>query len=201
MFYLFAVVLIVTAVNLARQGTEHDEEFKENAALRYVQRVLPVTLEFHGARSFVRVDGRRMVTPMLIVMFAIGSTDLLFALDSIPAIFEAARSRSRRRYRERLRAHGPAAAVLPLLGSLLTELVYLSYGLAVILEFIGVKLEARGAAREQPAVPQRRATRACAHRRDRPVAVDHRRGPRDYHCRQPGEVSPRCVRQAGRGRR
>ena len=138
-FYLFAVVLIVTAVNLARQGTEHDEEFKENAALRYVRRVLPVTPEFHGARSFVRVDGRRMVTPMLIVMFAIGSTDLLFALDSIPAIFGLTQEPF-------LVFTANAFALMGLrqlyflLGSLLTRLVYLSYGLAVILGFIGVKL-------------------------------------------------------------
>ena len=138
-FYLFAAVLIVTAVNLARQGTEHDEEFKENAALRYMRRVLPVTPAFDGARSFVKVDGRRMVTPMLIVMFAIGSTDLLFALDSIPAIFGLTQEPF-------LVFTANAFALMGLrqlyflLGSLLTKLVYLSYGLSVILGFIGVKL-------------------------------------------------------------
>ena len=138
-FYIFAVVLIVTAVNLARQGTEHDQEFKENFALRGLRRVLPITPEFHGARSFVKVDGKRMVTPMLVVMFAIGSTDLLFALDSIPAIFGLTQE-------PYLVFTANAFALMGLrqlyflLGGLLSKLVYLSYGLAIILGFIGVKL-------------------------------------------------------------
>jgi TerC family integral membrane protein len=138
-FYLFAAVLVVTAVNLFRQGTDHDEEFSENAALRLVRRVLPVTPQYHGARSFVRHEGRRMVTPMLIVMFAIGSTDLLFALDSIPAIFGLTQE-------PYLVFTANAFALMGLrqlyflLGGLLSRLVYLSYGLSVILAFIGVKL-------------------------------------------------------------
>ena len=138
-FYIFAVVLIVTAVNLARQGTEHDEEYKENPALRLLRRVLPVTPDFHGSRSLVKVDGRRMVTPMLVVMFAIGSTDLLFALDSIPAIFGLTQE-------PYLVFTANAFALMGLrqlyflLGGLLSRLVYLSYGLSVILAFIGVKL-------------------------------------------------------------
>ena len=138
-FYLFAAVLIVTAVNVARQGTDHDEEFSENALLRLMRRVLPVTPEFHGSRSFVRVAGRRMVTPMLVVMVAIGSTDLLFALDSIPAIFGLTQE-------PYLVFTANAFALMGLrqlyflLGGLLSKLVYLSYGLAVILGFIGVKL-------------------------------------------------------------
>jgi tellurite resistance protein TerC len=138
-FYLFAAVLVVTAVNLARQGTDHDEEFSENAALRLLRRVLPVTPQYHGALSFVRYEGRRMVTPMLIVMFAIGSTDLLFALDSIPAIFGLTQE-------PYLVFTANAFALMGLrqlyflLGGLLSRLVYLSYGLSVILAFIGVKL-------------------------------------------------------------
>jgi tellurite resistance protein TerC len=138
-FYLFAAVLIVTAVNLARQGTAHDDQFRENAALRLLRRVLPVTPDYHGARSFVKLDGRRMVTPMLVVMFAIGSTDLLFALDSIPAIFGLTQE-------PYLVFTANAFALMGLrqlyflLGGLLSRLVYLSYGLSVILGFIGVKL-------------------------------------------------------------
>jgi tellurite resistance protein TerC len=138
-FYIFAVILIVTAVNLARQGTGHDEEFKENFVLRTARRVLPVTPEYHGARTFVRVNGRRMVTPMLVVMIAIGSTDLLFALDSIPAIFGLTQE-------PYLVFTANAFALMGLrqlyflLGGLLSKLVYLSYGLSIILAFIGVKL-------------------------------------------------------------
>jgi tellurite resistance protein TerC len=138
-FYLFAVILIVTAVNLVRQGTDHDEEYTEPAALRLVRRVVPVTDDYHGAKSFVRVQGRRMVTPMLMVMLAIGFTDLLFALDSIPAIFGLTQEAY-------LVFTANAFALMGLrqlyflLGGLLTRLVYLSYGLAIILAFIGVKL-------------------------------------------------------------
>ena len=107
--------------------------------MRALRRMLPVTDDYHGARSFVRIDGRRMVTPMLIVMFAIGSTDLLFALDSIPAIFGLTQE-------PYLVFTANAFALMGLrqlyflLGGLLSKLVYLSYGLSVVLGFIGVKL-------------------------------------------------------------
>ena len=139
MFYVFAAVLVVTAVNLLRQGTDHDQEYEESAALRALRRVLPVTDGFHGSKTVVRVDGRRMVTPMLVVMIAIGSTDLLFALDSIPAIFGLTQE-------PYLVFTANAFALMGLrqlyflLGGLLSRLVYLSYGLAIVLAFIGVKL-------------------------------------------------------------
>jgi tellurite resistance protein TerC len=136
-FYLFAVILVVTAVNLARQGTEHDEG--EPAPVRLLRRYLPVSEAFHGTKLFTRVNGRRLITPMLMVMLAIGFTDLLFALDSIPAIFGLTREPF-------LVFTANAFALMGLrqlyflLGGLLDRLVYLSYGLSVILGFIGVKL-------------------------------------------------------------
>jgi tellurite resistance protein TerC len=138
-FYLFAVVLLVTAYRLVRSHGESDKEYKENSALRLLRRVLPVTDEYHGARTVVRIDGKRWVTPMLVVMIAIGTTDLLFALDSIPAIFGLTKE-------PYLVFTANAFALMGLrqlyflLGSLLKRLVYLSYGLSVILAFIGVKL-------------------------------------------------------------
>ena len=191
-------MLIVTAVNLARQGTDHDEEFTENArAAAACAGSLPVTPEYHGARSFVRVDGRRMVTPMLVVMVAIGSTDLLFALDSIPAIFGLTQEPF-------LVFTANAFALMGLrqlyflLGGLLTKLVYLSYGLAVILGFIGVKLVLEALHENnlpflnggQP-VPVPTVGIAA-------VAVGHRRRPGDHHGRQPGQGAPRRGRRAGR---
>ncbi|RJK93741.1 TerC family protein [Vallicoccus soli] len=137
-FYLFGAFLIYTAVNLAR-GHEEDEEFKENAVLRLVRRVLPTTDEYHGASLTTRVDGRRFVTPMLVVMVAIGTTDLLFALDSIPAIYGLTED-------PYIVFTANAFALMGLrqlyflLGGLLDRLVYLSYGLSFILAFIGVKL-------------------------------------------------------------
>jgi tellurite resistance protein TerC len=140
-FYLFAAALLVTALRLLRgHGPgDADEDYQENRTLRLLRRVLPVTDEFHGSKVVVRRHGRRFVTPMLVVMVAIGTTDLLFALDSIPAIFGLTKEPF-------LVFTANAFALMGLrqlyflLGGLLRRLVYLSYGLAVILAFIGAKL-------------------------------------------------------------
>ncbi len=136
-FYIFGAFLIWTAIHQAMP--QEDEEYKENALVRRLRKVLPLTDDYVGDKVFVKVDGRRMVTPMLIVMVAIGSADLLFAVDSIPAIFGITQD-----------AYIVFAAnAFSLLGlrqlfflvdGLLERLVYLNYGLAVILGFIGVKL-------------------------------------------------------------
>jgi len=139
MFYLFGAFLIWTAWKLIKESDSEDEEFKENRLLRYVERVVPSTNEYDGARMTTIVDGRRLVTPMLIVMVAIGTTDLLFAVDSIPAIFGLTQE-------PYLVFTANAFALMGLrqlfflIGGLLDRLVYLSKGLAFILAFIGVKL-------------------------------------------------------------
>lgn len=137
LFYVFGAFLIYTAVNMLRG---HDEaEFKENLLLRWVRRVFPTTDGYVESKISVKIDGRRMVTPMLIVMVAIGTTDLLFALDSIPAIFGLTQDAF-------IVFTANAFALMGLrqlyflLGGLLRRLVYLSYGLSFILAFIGVKL-------------------------------------------------------------
>ncbi|HET7328878.1 MAG TPA: TerC family protein [Nocardioidaceae bacterium] len=136
-FYIFGAFLIYTAWKLAT--SDEEEEFKENAALVAVRRVLPTTSDYRGAALTARIDGKRFVTPMLIVMVAIGTTDLLFALDSIPAIFGLTQE-------PYLVFTANAFALMGLrqlfflIGGLLDRLVYLSYGLAVVLGFIGVKL-------------------------------------------------------------
>ncbi|GAA1346678.1 TerC family protein [Saccharothrix algeriensis] len=140
-FYLFGAFLIYTGYKLARtdHAEEEEEGFKENAALRFVRRIFPVADSYHGSKSFIRVNGKRFVTPMFIVMVAIGTTDLLFALDSIPAIFGLTKEPF-------LVFTANAFALMGLrqlyflLGGLLNKLVYLSIGLSVILGFIGVKL-------------------------------------------------------------
>jgi tellurite resistance protein TerC len=139
-FFLFAAFLIYTAVNMVRQGVGgDDEEWKEPRVVGMIRRVLPVTEDYHGSHTTVRIDGKRWATPMLIVMIAIGLTDLLFALDSIPAIFGLTQEAY-------LVFSANAFALMGLrqlyflLGGLLKKLIYLSYGLAVILAFIGVKL-------------------------------------------------------------
>ena len=138
-FFIFGAFLIYTGWQLARENHDEEEEYKENLMLRMVRKVFPVTDDFHGSNSFIKIDGKRYVTPMFIVMVAIGSTDLLFALDSIPAIFGLTKEPF-------LVFTANAFALMGLrqlyflLGGLLAKLVYLSIGLSVILGFIGVKL-------------------------------------------------------------
>ncbi|GAA5067981.1 TerC family protein [Thermocatellispora tengchongensis] len=138
LFYVFGVFLIYTAVNLVRQHGK-EEDLEENVVLRWARRALPTTPGYVGSKVTVKIDGKRMVTPMLIVMIAIGTTDLLFAIDSIPAIFGLTQDAF-------IVFTANAFALMGLrqlyflLGGLLQRLVYLSYGLAFILGFIGVKL-------------------------------------------------------------
>ena len=138
-FYVFGVFLIYTAWKLMRQRGEVEVEVRDNLVVRTVTRLLPATRSYDGTRLLTRVRGRTRVTPMLLVMVAIGTTDLLFALDSIPAIFGLTREPF-------LVFTANAFALMGLrqlyflVGGLLDRLVYLSYGLAVVLGFIGVKL-------------------------------------------------------------
>ncbi len=138
-FYLFAAVLLVTAYKLAREGVGREEEFHENALLRWIRKVFPVTKTYDGTKLFVIEQGRRYATPLLIVMIAIGSTDLLFAVDSIPAIFGLTRE-PYLVFTANVFALMGLRQLYFLLGGLLDRLVYLSVGLSVILAFIGVKL-------------------------------------------------------------
>ncbi|MBW4722214.1 TerC/Alx family metal homeostasis membrane protein [Saccharothrix obliqua] len=139
LFYVFGAFLVYTAWKLLRQGDEEEAEFHENAVLRVVRRVVPTSSAYDGARLTTVVGGRRVVTPMLIVMVAVGTTDLLFAVDSIPAIFGLTQEPF-------LVLTANAFALMGLrqlfflVGGLLDRLVHLAKGLAVILAFIGVKL-------------------------------------------------------------
>lgn len=137
-FYIFGLFLIYTGIKLARS---HDDgvEFKENIMVRVSRRILPMSSGYGDGRMTVAENGRRLVTPMLIVMIAIGTTDLIFAVDSIPAIFGITRE-------PYLVFAANAFALMGLrqlyflIGGLVSRLVYLSTGLAVVLCFIGVKM-------------------------------------------------------------
>jgi tellurite resistance protein TerC len=126
-------------VKLAREGGEEDDEFEENRLIRWVERRFPATTEWHGSHVLAKVDGKRVVTPMFVVILALGTTDLLFALDSIPAIYGL----TQEPYlvlTANLFALMGLRQLYFLIGGLLERLVYLSYGLAFLLGFIGVKL-------------------------------------------------------------
>ncbi len=138
-FYIFGAFLIWTAWKLAREGESDDDEYEENAFLKFVERRFPATSTFHGTKLLVREGGKRLITPMFIVILALGTTDLLFALDSIPAIYGL----TKEPYlvlTANLFALMGLRQLYFLIGGLLKRLVYLSIGLAVLLAFIGVKL-------------------------------------------------------------
>ncbi|RBY90656.1 TerC family protein [Blastococcus sp. TF02A-26] len=137
-FYIFGVFLVYTAINLVRHRGE-DEDYEENAFIRSMRRVLPITSDFHGAKLRVLEGGKKFWTPMIIVILALGTTDLVFALDSIPAIFGLTKEPFIV-FTANVFALMGLRQLYFLLGGLLQRLVYLSLGLAVILAFIGVKL-------------------------------------------------------------
>jgi tellurite resistance protein TerC len=137
-FVIFGAILIWTGIQLAKHRNE-DPEPKDNVVVRVVRKRFLVSDDYDGTKLFTRIDARRAVTPLLLVMIAIGSTDLLFALDSIPATFGVTQE-------PYLVFAANAFALLGLralyflLKGLLDKLVYLSTGLSIILIFIGVKL-------------------------------------------------------------
>ena len=139
-FYVFGAFLIFTAYRLVRDYDKpEDDTYSENAVLRSLRKIVPVTDDYRGSRSFIRENGKRAVTPMLVVIIAIGTTDLLFALDSIPAVFGLTQQPF-------LVFAVNAFALMGLrqlyflIGGLLDKLVYLPIGLAALLLFIGAKL-------------------------------------------------------------
>ena len=138
-FYLFGLFLIWTAVKLAREDDSEDQEPADNRLVKWVSGHLPSTTEWHGAHLSVREGGRRLITPMFLVIVALGTTDLLFALDSIPAIYGLTKEPFLVLTANIFALMGLRQLYF-LIGGLLKRLVYLSYGLAFLLAFIGVKL-------------------------------------------------------------
>ena len=138
-FYFFGAFLVYTAVRLAFEGENDEEDFQEGRVLRGIRRALPLTPGHVGTALITRVDGRRMVTPLVIVIAAIGIANVVFALDSIPAIFGLTTD-------PYVVLTANAFALLGLrqlyflIGGLLERLVYLNIGLSVVLGFIGIKL-------------------------------------------------------------
>lgn len=138
-FYIFGVFLIYTAVRLAMEGENDETDFQENFVLRTLRRVLPSTPDYVGESFTTRVDGRRLFTPLLIVIVAIGLANVIFAFDSIPAIFGLTKD-------PYIVFTANAFALMGLrqlyflIGGLLDRISYLNIGLSVVLGFIGVKL-------------------------------------------------------------
>ncbi|MFI1831466.1 TerC family protein [Streptomyces sp. NPDC020412] len=144
-FYIFGAFLIYTAWKLieeARAG-EEEEDWEEGRLMKAIEKRIPSTDQWHGTKLFIRENGKRLATPMLIVMLAIGVTDVLFAVDSIPAIFGLTQDPYIVFTANAFALMGLRQLYFLIVG-LLKKLVHLSYGLSVILAFIGVKLVLHG---------------------------------------------------------
>jgi tellurite resistance protein TerC len=138
-FYLFGLFLVVTAVNLAREGGEDEGGYDEPRLVRWARSHLRLSETWNGAKLSVHQGGARHFTPMFIVILTLGMTDLLFALDSIPAIYGLT-SEPYLVLTANVFALMGLRQLYFLIGDLLQRLVFLSYGLAFLLLFIGVKL-------------------------------------------------------------
>ena len=174
MFLVFGLALIATSVQLFRHR-DADPKIEDNPIVSAARKSLPITREYDGGRFVTRERGRRMLTPMFLVLVALGTTDLLFALDSIPAVFGVTTQRVRRLLRQRVRAARAAAAVRARLGS--AEPARVPRGRPV-----GDPRADRRQARApfRPPAPRRRARDL-----DRRLAVPDRRDPGRDHGHQP----------------
>ena len=138
-FYLFGLFLIWTAYKLAKDDDLDGEHYDQPRIVKYAQTHLPVTDKWNGVKLSIKENGKRLYTPMFIVVLSLGMTDLLFALDSIPAIYGLTKE-PYLVFTANVFALMGLRQLYFLIGDLLKRLVYLSYGLAVLLAFIGVKL-------------------------------------------------------------
>ncbi len=138
-FYVFGLFLVFTAWRQAFPGKSEQDAKAETGIVRVLRRFIDISDEYDGTRLRTTVAGRRMFTPMLLVLIAIGFTDLIFAIDSIPAIFGITRS-AFIVFAANVFALMGLRQLYFLLGGLLDRLRYLHYGIAFILAFIGVKL-------------------------------------------------------------
>ena len=152
MFLVFGLLLVGTAIQLFRHR-DQDPSVEDNALVTFARRRLPVTEDYEGDRLVTRRDGTRMVTPLFLVLVAIGSTDILFAMDSIPAVFGVTEEVYIVFTANAFALLG-LRALFFLVTGLLDRLVYLSTGLSLILAFIGVKLALHWGHLQDDGVPE-----------------------------------------------
>ncbi|MBW3078329.1 TerC family protein [Bifidobacterium simiiventris] len=137
-FFLFGAFLIVTAIKLVTGGDD-DEEYHENGIIKALRKVMRISDEYDGEKLRTEKNGVKYFTPMLVVFLAIGTTDVMFAFDSIPAIFGLTKDPFIV-FTSNVFALLGLQQLYFLLGALLDKLVYLPLGLSIVLGFIGIKL-------------------------------------------------------------
>ena len=163
--YVFGAILLLTGIKLLRAGT-HEEHPERNPVFRWLSRVIPSTSAYHGQKFFVRVDGKRLATPLFMVLVLIEITDVIFAIDSIPAIF-AVTNDPFIVYTSNIFAILGLRSLYFCISGFVSRLKFLKTGLALVLIFVAGKMLA-----------VRRVQGA-----DRPVAGRHRRHPHRRHRR------------------
>ena len=152
MFLLFGLLLLFTAIQLFRHR-EQDPSIEDNVVVSFARKRLPITDDYHEGKLVTKIDGKRFFTPLFLVLLAIGSVDILFALDSIPAIFGVTQEVFIVFAANAFALLG-LRALFFLVTGLLERLVYLSTGLALILAFIGVKLALHWGHIQNDSVPE-----------------------------------------------
>lgn len=155
-FLVFGAVLVVMAVKtlmMALKGDEQEPSVDDMLVTRMLRRVMPTTPEYHGAKSFIRVGGRRTATPLFLAIVAVLSVDVVFAVDSVPAIYGITEDPYLVFVTNAYALLGLRALYF-LVEAMLSSLEYLNYGLALILAFIGVKLALHWAHLTWPSIPE-----------------------------------------------
>jgi tellurite resistance protein TerC len=137
-FYVFGAILIFTAIKLFRES-EEQRDISKNKILQFICRFIPVTKEYHSGNFFIKIEGKNVATPLFIILLFIELTDVIFAVDSIPAIFAITQDPFII-YTSNIFAIMGLRSLYFLLADSVTRFHYLKYGLAFILLFIGIKL-------------------------------------------------------------
>jgi tellurite resistance protein TerC len=137
--YVFGAFLVFTGIKLARGGADENPDMDKNPAVKLIRRFFPVTKEFHGERFFITELGRKVATPLLLVLAVIETTDLIFAVDSIPAVIGVTRDPFIV-YASNVMAILGLRALYFLLAGVMEKFHLLKYALSVILVFVGLKM-------------------------------------------------------------
>ena len=147
--FVFGAFLIFTGLRMVRRGNDEQTDYRNNRVLRLLRRFMPLTKDYHGDNFFVERDGKRCATPLLAALVVVETSDIIFAVDSVPAVLSIIRT-AFVAYSSVVFAVLGLRALYFALEGLVDRFVYLHYGLAAILVFVGAKFVAQGFGVEVP---------------------------------------------------